>query len=584
MRILISTITLCFFSVLALGVIPSAKASTTYLDAEPYQQNLIQDALLTHHLKPELKPDGKIIDGIVIVPYDVIIAQDPWPNIANVVHRTTQPDVIERELLFKKGANWEPTLIEESGRNLRNYLLLSVAEIIPCESSTSGHVIALVVTKDLWSLRLNWNFLFADSQLENLDVQLAEFNLFGRNKTFGTNYHYDLATSSWGLEYVDPRVSGSRIATTERFDIIGNHLTNTSEGGDVALTLGQPLFSLDSTWAWSTQASYKKDVYRLFSAGALTQVKFSNGDLIPYSYHREDLELKAFVTRSFGHDIKKNISFGYLAFDRNYGLPDLSGPASPSSLSTFAATIIPRSENAGELFISFHFYEARYENTIDVDTYALTETFRFGPDVVLEERLANSSFGLASNFFETLANFGYSEKIQDDLISASLQTSARYQTGVNVSTNWVNETVGLQIKNVSPRFGSFRFFTSAFMTKRFNDLNNGVDSIGGDNLLRGYPSSFFVGSQSLGANFELRTLPVNFKTVYAGLAGFVDVADAYNLGAPLNLYASTGVGLRIVFPQFNRAVLRLDLGFPLQAVPGASPASVVAQFGQAVGF
>jgi hypothetical protein len=82
-------------------------------------------------------------------------------------------------------------------------------------------------------------------------------------------------------------------------------------------------------------------------------------------------------------------------------------------------------------------------------------------------------------------------------------------------------------------------------------------------------------------NLEVRTLPSVFQTVHTGAVAFLDFGDAFNDGEQLRLHASTGVGLRILFPQFNRAVLRVDLGFPLESAADIDPMSITAGFDQA---
>jgi outer membrane protein assembly factor BamA len=65
--------------------------------------------------------------------------------------------VIERELLFKEGDQWNTLTVQESARNIRNYLLVAVGQIVPVRGTDRNSVIALVVTKDLWSLRTNFS-------------------------------------------------------------------------------------------------------------------------------------------------------------------------------------------------------------------------------------------------------------------------------------------------------------------------------------------------------------------------------------------------------------------------------------------
>ena len=143
----------------------------------------------------------------------------------------------------------------------------------------------------------------------------------------------------------------------------------------------------------------------------------------------------------------------------------------------------------------------------------------------------------------------------------------------------------LSAKNVSPKFGKgwfpIRVATGLQYVNRSEDLNHGISTLGGDTNLRGYPSQYLAGAQLLAGNIEVRTEPISFKSVHFGEAAFLDCGDAFSTKPDFHLYNSVGLGERILFPQFNRSVLRIDLAFPLQTVVGASPAYFSAQFGQA---
>src|SRR5262245_13822282 len=83
----------------------------------PYEQASIQSALASLHGKIEPEPEGKIIEGIEIVPLDVIEQRDPLPNFLNWFHWTTRRYVIEREILVHKGELYNTDKVDETARN-----------------------------------------------------------------------------------------------------------------------------------------------------------------------------------------------------------------------------------------------------------------------------------------------------------------------------------------------------------------------------------------------------------------------------------------------------------------------------------
>ena len=62
---------------------------------------------------------------------------------------------------------------------------------------------------------------------------------------------------------------------------------------------------------------------------------------------------------------------------------------------------------------------------------------------------------------------------------------------------------------------------------------------------------------------EWRSLPIDLATVQLGVAAFYDAGAIFFEPADAAPHHSVGVGLRFLFPQFNRGVYRLDLAAPL---------------------
>ena len=85
-------------------------------------------------------------------------------------------------------------------------------------------------------------------------------------------------------------------------------------------------------------------------------------------------------------------------------------------------------------------------------------------------------------------------------------------------------------------------------------------------------------------NLEFRSRPIQIVAVQLGAVVFADAGDAFDEFDRLRLKHSVGFGLRWVFPQFQRYVMRLDLGFPLTRTVSVAPGrpDVVITFNQAL--
>jgi hypothetical protein len=542
---------------------------------------MVQRALSTQRLRRDPSPAGKRVERVVIVNNDVVSETDLWPSWFNVFHVTTVPDVIERELLFKPGEAWTQALVDESARNLRSNLYLATAQIVAAQGQ-SGGVVALVVTKDLWSLRPDFAFSYVGSTLELLEAHPAENNLAGRNKRLGADLRVDLATYLAGVVYQDPRVYGSRFYWNQQTDLIWNKDSGKLEGGIGSFSFGKPLYSLASEWSWSVALDYYKDVYRLFSGPDLYEFTTDAGQLVPYSFRRRTIRPSVRATRRYGGDFKHDLTFGWRATLEKYELPETATPLSAASIAELRNTILPFSEEAGIVFLTYRAFSPEFLRIMNIDTYGLTEDYRLGPDLTASVGLASRAFGFSSSYVEPSLAASHRWYLGGDLLTIGASASARRQEGVLPGAEWVNQIASLAAYNISaPWWGGWRLHTSARYTRRARDLDHGFETLGGDGALRGYPSRYFRGPQEWGANLEVRTRPYTWRATHFGFVGFVDTGDAFDHPRAIQAHTSVGVGLRVGVPQFNRPLLRFDFAYPLESIPDADPAYFVAQFGQA---
>jgi outer membrane protein assembly factor BamA len=140
-------------------------------------------------------PDGKLVERVDIVVLDVFDEHDPVPDVVNVVHTRTRDFVIEQELLFSAGERYSARRADESARNLRKIRQLSLVLVVPVEGSAPDRVRVLVITRDVWSLRLNWD-LEASVEgggvtINRLVLQPTEENFLGTHTIVGAAFTLD---------------------------------------------------------------------------------------------------------------------------------------------------------------------------------------------------------------------------------------------------------------------------------------------------------------------------------------------------------------------------------------------------------
>lgn len=547
-----------------------------------YQELLVHDARIERGLEIEPNPEGKRIEKIIYATLNVFVRQDPWPEFPNAIHVITHDEVIERELLFEAGDAWDPALVAETARNLRSNLFVSIARVEPCKGTRPDSVIALVLTKDMWSFRPAVKFTLVGSTLQNFEIFLAEYNLAGRLKTFGLDAGLDLSTFWFGQQLRDPRIGGTRISFKERADLIWNKTTGLPEGGIVNLELERPLFRIAEQWGWKQLLDYRRDIFRLYQGSTLVTVPLSTGETYALDYRRQELRWEGTIEHSTGtREHKTNVSGGVRVWSKLYS--QVEPGISSAGQNEFANTYLPFSEGAVSVFGRVRQFHPIYRQVSNIEKFALTEDMLEGPDYEVDLQWAMPVPGLLGGFGELRARHDWTLKVgEDDYFTWGGTWGTRYQVMGGTDLPWTNQLANVRIRNVSPRIlGLFRVLTSVRVTRRIRDLTRAIEMLGGESALRGYPSGYYFGNETWGANFELRSVPWVYRTLHLGAVAFVDVGDAYGFLRTSQVHASVGFGFRMAFPQFNRSLMRLDFGFPLENLAPYSPSYVTFTFGQA---
>ena len=549
----------------AVGAQPAESTRYSALEASVIGQNLAQRGLAIDPL-----PEGKRIEDIQIVTLEVFDERDPMPDFVNVLHTTTRERVIRRELLFEEGEQYRAALAHETARNLRDLAQVSIVLVVPVQGSRPDRVRVLVITKDVWSLRLNWLLQSSNAHINSLVLNPSEENLFGTHAVVGGFFVLDPATYSLGVSLSHRRLFGSHELAVLGASFIRNRDTGAAEGSFGEFRYGQPLYSLDTKWSWGTSVLWRHDIARRFKG---IDVATSYG--IPIRYNRDAVYGGYQLTRSFGRRFKYDLSVGVEAERFVYRAPDLSA-FDPRAAALFTAVQLPVSDQRVSPFAQLHAHRTDFDSLIEVETLGLQEDFRRGHDLLLRMYGASSSIGSTRDLIGSQASLSYTFPVAGGLLRPLLGERIEY-----ASHGRDDAFVEADLRFVSPRLGIGRLVFDGKFVNRFRNYLNRRFVLGGDNRLRGYAPGAFDGPNLMVANAELRTSSIDILSAQVGAAAFYDVGDTPRDIRGFKLKQGAGVGLRVLFPEFDRIVFRADWGLPLSAGYQALPGAFFVSFAQA---
>ncbi|WP_437567406.1 hypothetical protein [Sorangium sp. So ce542] len=570
---------------------PAADAAPRQLEGySSYERATIERTLARLGATLDPAPEGKIVEGIDVVPYEVIEDRDPAPSFLNWFHVLSRPYVIRREVLLAVGRPYEQALADESARNLRGLSQVSLVLIFAVRGSAPGRVRVAVATKDVWSLRLNSNYRFAGGKLEYLFLQPAETNLFGIHHAIAAQLTLDPGALSLGVAYAMPRIGGSHVRLRTELNAIVARETGALEGSSGAFVYGQPLYATEAEWAWDAEISWRDEVTRRFIGTRLATFDATatpDDDDIPYRYRSDILVGGYAVTRSFGgrgapggagSTVKHDVSVGIEASRRVYRLDAPAGVA-PAAIAEFEASEMPVSDTRVAPTFKYSTYSTRFSRVLDFNTLALQEDYRLGHELSILIYPVTTALNSTRSFLGVSAAAAYTVALGDGLARAVIKTITEFDR-----SQIFDASIEARARVHTPSFGLGRLVFDVRLLDRYRNYLNRRSQLGGDTRLRGYPTAAFIGEDVLSANLELRTRPVEIWSCQIAGAAFFDAGDAFDGYGELRLKQSAGFGLRALFPQLNRVVMRADWGFPLTRgyrEPDALPGDILVTFGQA---
>lgn len=528
------------------------------------------------------EPDGKFIEAIDIVRFEVFEERDPLPSfargIANTLHYTSRDRMIRRALLLHQGDLYLTAIAEETARNLRGIGQISVALAVPIRGSAPDRVRWLIVTKDIWSLRLAWDVSATPGGIEKFTLNPQEQNLLGLHHTLSTKFVYQPLSDSFGAGYAVPRFGNSWVGATTGVGMTINTLGQV-EGTAGSLTVGQPLYSTRTPWGWSASGSWDVGVFRRYSNAKLVgyDSKLTPAvDPVPFAYRSRSASIGASAVRSFGWRFKNDFQVAYSLRSSGYSL--LDGLTAPQvAIDDFTRRFLPVGDTRSGPVLQWHTYTTNFTRILDFQTLALQEDIRLGHDIYAQVYPVLEALGSSRNLVGAYLGAQYTVALGDGFARASVESISERQINSGAEDSLTDASIQGTARVVTPRFGLGRIVMDATYFNRYRNYLNRLSFLGGDGRLRGYPTNALAGKDAVAYNIEYRSRPLEILSCEFGFAAFYDVGDAATGVGNLHPLQAVGAGIRALFPQLDRRVFRFDLAFPFdRRMPDGTLVSPVA--------
>ena len=486
---------------------------------------------------------GARIGAVRIDPQEIFETAIPEENtslfrLANKLHIRTRPTTIETQLLFHTGERYEPRLLAESERLLRDTRYLHDARIRPV-AWHDGVVDIEVFTTDVWTL--NPGISFGRKGGENTSgFAIEELNLLGLGTQLSAEHSSGVDRDSNRFLYRDRQLGRSwwRLA----LDYADN-----SDGSEQGIVLDHDFYALDARWA---AGGWYRDDDRI-------DPRYDLGERIG--------EYRAQVQQStvYGGWSRGLVDGHVLRYTAGMTLDDRR--FSPVPLSTLPTATPPDRKLvypwAAAEWLEDDFREARNRNQIE-----RTEDFQYGWRARGQLGFADGAFGAdrSAVLFDFRASRGLELRPHDTLLLSGALVG-RHENGefadaiLSGSARWYRRQSERRLLYAALAF----------------DAGHNLDAdhqilIGGDSGLRGYPLRYQSGEGRWLFTLEQRAFTnwFPFRLVNVGAAAFLDVGGAWGDNPygtkPQGVLSDIGFGLRL---GNNRSalgnVLHLDLAFPL---------------------
>ncbi|MFN3200320.1 MAG: BamA/TamA family outer membrane protein [Bradymonadia bacterium] len=551
----------------ALNAEDGSCVSALNVGGETYQGQRLARALKAEGLAFEANPLGKRVAFVRIARRDVFAEDELWPTFPNALHWLTKPRIIEQELLVSQGQPFKCVRVYESIRNLRSLGIFSLVAIAPVKADSEDEVGILVLTRDLWSLRLEQSYSYTAGQFDQLLLQITERNLFGLNQQGTLRYQMFPDRYSVGEVFVDRRLGGAPLRLAQSADVIFNRDSDEAEGFSTSWLFGHPLYNLQQPWGLVLEVQTDVRVQRQLTGGEVRTYTFQadeNSDpvSIPRVWDQRFYiaELTSTHQMGVGTGFRHRVGYGVAAVHIDAEANDETGALTDEEQSAFETDVLPQRLTRVAPFVEWSFFQPRFKALANLATFGQSEDIRVGPSIGARLSSPLTALGSDKGSLRGALSAGWVHIAGGGLIEGAVGVEGRYE-----DEELINRELTVTARGATPQLGVGRLIARGVWVQRIKDRNNSLVTLGGDNGLRGYPSQAFFGfgENFLRTNVELRTRPWVLASVHLGGVLFWDAGDVYAGGEDFTLRQTVGAGVRVLMPQFNQDPFRLDFGVPV---------------------
>jgi hypothetical protein len=493
---------------------------------------------------PDLIASKARIGRIEIDVMNVFDLDNPKDNnwlyrLADRLHIPTRTSAIRALLLFRTGQLYDPKLLAETARNIRENSGFMREPLIRPYRYHDGQVDVQVIVHDVWTLEPGVSFSRAGGA-NAFGFDFKDSNILGFGKSFEVGYSRNVDRSSTFFNWSDPNVFGTRWTDSVQY-------AKNSDGTVWGAGLSLPFYSLESAYASGIDAGNAHSVVQRYRLG-------DRYDAYGNDWRTGDLFLaKSLLINERWTD---RLMLGWRVDDSQfYEAPGhvLLAP-------------LPADRNLSYPFARLQWTRNRYQTVDNLALIARTEDVHMGLDASIGVGLATPFFGADRNSLIMDTEIGDAWQLGPrQQLFVGGRASARYEYGM------LHDAIAIGSAQYYLATSDHTRFFSSFTA----DVGHHLDGdhyfdLGGDTGLRGYPLRYQNGNQMALWTVEERlyTNWYPFRLFNVGAATFFDMGRTW--GAPLvptpdlGLLKDWGLGLRLgnARSAFG-SVIHVDLAFPL---------------------
>ncbi|GAB1256786.1 BamA/TamA family outer membrane protein [Aurantivibrio plasticivorans] len=495
-------------------------------------------------VEPAQIPSGTVVGEIQYSRYPIFNANDPKEDnqlfsLVDWLHIDTKKRILRDQILFAPGDVYEPRVVEESARILREADYLYDARIWPYQLC-GNRVDMEVVTREVWTLYAGGS-LSRSGGNDKTSLYVTDANFLGRGETLSVEYKSTTDRDGWQLGYIDNSVVGSR----HRLELF---YADNSDGSQTDVVVERPFYSLNSHNAWGVAYHDVEREDDLFERGE---------EVATFQTYKQSA--RAYWGLSNGWVDGKTQRWWLGVNTQLEEYEPLSGD--------FSASGIPQNREVNYPFISTEKIHESFIKVNNLNQMHRIEDFNLGVTWSALLGVADKSFGSDEDRLVLDLYYRDAWMLSDHTLmqlESSINGFWRYDEDISdevqVALSW------RYYNGVYKKHGTY-FAADARYARNLPGSEQIL--VGSDERLRGYPSRYQEGDRSVVFTAEHRyyTDWHILRIFRVGAAAFLDVGRAWETGdrndGATGWLSDAGFGLRIASSRAqSKSILHIDIAFP----------------------